>query len=99
MKEINLINITFEELLKGIDGLLEDKLNKRLQVQDHSSDFITRKEVAGILKISLPTLNDWTKLGWLKAYKMGNRVLYKRSEVENDLLALASHKHKRNSSK
>lgn len=96
MKEINLINITYDELLKGIDRLLEDKLSKKFSSQEHENDFITRKEVAGILKISLPTLNDWTKQGWLKAYKMGNRVLYKRSEVEGTLLNLSSQKHKRN---
>ncbi|WP_262884008.1 helix-turn-helix domain-containing protein [Muricauda hadalis] len=42
---------------------------------------MTRKETAKLLCISLPTLNDWTKTGIVKAHRIGNRVLYKEQEV------------------
>lgn len=46
---------------------------------------LTRKETADKLKISLVTLNDWSKRGLLKSYIIGGRVLYKESEVEASL--------------
>lgn len=44
--------------------------------------YITRREVATLFKISLVTVHDWTRKGLLQAYKIGNRVYYKRAEVE-----------------
>ena len=47
------------------------------------SKFLTRKEVASLLKISLPTLNELSKSGQLKSYRIGSKVLYKLNEVED----------------
>ena len=47
--------------------------------------YLTRREVASLLKITLPTLYDWTKMGWIKSYKIGSRILYKSIEVENSI--------------
>ena len=44
--------------------------------------FYTRNEVKDLLKISLPTLHRYTELGLLRGRKIGNRVLYKISDVE-----------------
>lgn len=41
----------------------------------------TRRETADELSISLVTLNTATNRGDLKAYKIGNRVLYDSEEV------------------
>jgi excisionase family DNA binding protein len=43
--------------------------------------FISRKETAKLLHISLPTLHEWTKDGTLTSYRIGTRVLYKPDEV------------------
>lgn len=45
------------------------------------SKYLTRKETAELLKITLVTLNTATNRGDLKGYKIGNRVLYDRAEV------------------
>jgi len=50
------------------------------------SGYITRSEVAELFKITLTTVNDWTRKGILQAYKIGNRVYYKASEVEHALI-------------
>ncbi|MCH7402893.1 helix-turn-helix domain-containing protein [Belliella kenyensis] len=50
-----------------------------------SEKLLTRKETADKLKISLVTLNDFTKKGLLQSYLIGGRVLYKDSEVEASL--------------
>ncbi len=47
--------------------------------------YLTRKETADLLKISLPTLNDYTKKGKLIGYRLGSRVLYKESEIHANL--------------
>lgn len=47
--------------------------------------FLTRKETAKILRISLPTLNEITKSGVLPGYRLRGRVLYKVSEIDSAL--------------
>jgi len=46
---------------------------------------LSRRETADKLKISLVTLNDWTKRGLIQSYLIGGRVLYKDSEIEASL--------------
>lgn len=45
------------------------------------TELLTRKEVAKWLGISLPTLHAWTKNNILQAYRIGNKVRYKKCEV------------------
>ncbi len=51
-------------------------------------EYLTRKEVAKILKVSLVTLSDWNKKGVIKPYRLGNLIRYKRSEIEESLIAI-----------
>lgn len=44
-------------------------------------EIMTRKQVAELLGISLPTLHDRIQTGTLKAYRQGSRVYFKRREV------------------
>ena len=44
--------------------------------------YTTRKEVADMFGVSTVTVSEWTKKGLLKSYKLGNRVYYKRAEVD-----------------
>lgn len=44
--------------------------------------FLTRKEAAKMLNISLPTLSQYTKKRILVGYRVGVRVLYKKSEID-----------------
>ncbi len=48
--------------------------------------YLTRREVSQMFNICLVTLNDWTRKGILQGYKIGNRVYYKRTEVEASLV-------------
>jgi len=45
------------------------------------SELITREQTAELLRVSLPTLHNWTKSGLLQSYKIASRVRYKREEV------------------
>jgi excisionase family DNA binding protein len=48
--------------------------------QGSDETLLNRKEIAGLLRISLVTLTDWIKRG-LPSHKQGNRVYFVKSEV------------------
>jgi excisionase family DNA binding protein len=97
MSQILFTGITLNELAERIGQVIDSKIRDFAPYQktEKQSDYITRAEVARLLKISLPTLNEWTKLGWLQSYKIGNRVLYKREEVESSLHEVSFRKYKK----
>lgn len=96
MEQILLTQINLEQLLDKIGAILDDKLSKvNSQKAVSKSDFLSRKQTADLLKITLPTLHEWTKLEWLKSYKIGNRVLYKLHEVLEAVKPTANNKHKK----
>ena len=90
MRNLQFIQITPEELqdniLKGIKAQLDD-LKAEYQPKLPTEN-LTRKETCAIHKINLSTLWVWTNKGKLVSYGCGNRVYYKRSEVENALIEL-----------
>lgn len=89
--------ISIQDLLRKIDEIVEQRISEKLQhLQPRAkTDYLSRSEVAELLKITLPTLHDWTKLGWLRSYKIGNRVLYKKNEIEESLERVMFNKHKK----
>lgn len=52
------------------------------------TEFLSRNSVKEMLDVDLSTIHNWTKSGKLKAYGIGNRVYYKRSEVEQAIIPL-----------
>lgn len=95
MEQIILVGTHLEDLLSRIEQIIDKRLNSLSPQKPEESEYITRKEVAKLLKVTLPTLHDWTKLGWLQSYKIGNRVLYKQKEIEESLHQVLFHKHKK----
>ena len=67
MNEIILNGISFEQLENSFKTIVQNEVQKILSglptVNEPAPELITRKETAGILGISLPTLNEWTKNG------------------------------------
>ncbi len=53
---------------------------KTLQNPDNNT-LLTRQQTAEILSVSLVTLWDWTKKDLLPAYRIGNKVRYKKNEI------------------
>ena len=90
MQQLQFIGITPETLktalLEGVKTELE--LIKDQFQPKQPTEYLTRSEVAELLKIDLSTVHNWTKRGKLTAYGIGNRVYYKRSEVEDALKPL-----------
>ena len=71
-----MITDTFKEVFA-----LTEKAKKQIPSSLKEGKFISRKETAKLLHISLPTLHEWTKDGTLTSYRIGTRVLYKPDEV------------------
>ena len=62
--------------------------------QSAEDNFLTRKETAKRLHVSLVTLTEWVNRSRIKAYKIGGRVLFRESEVEAALSQIVPLKHK-----
>jgi len=89
--------IPVSELKEIIAEVVNQQLTKHLPSVNQpppGNDLITRKEAAQLLSISLPTLSDFTKSGKITGYRIGTRVRYKRSELENSLKQIQSVKNK-----
>lgn len=67
-----------DKLLLGVKKMFDsfsDTSNK------NTDQLFTREETAKFLSISLTTLWDYTRKGIVPAYRLGNKVRYKKSEV------------------
>ena len=96
METILLNGINLSDIKKVLREVLEEKSNDFAKpVKSEDQEYLTRKEVAQLLKISLTTLNDWSKQGIVQSYRIGNRVLYKKKEIENSVSKVQSFKYKR----
>ncbi len=73
------------DILCGIAKQFE-KFSKNFQPKDPTI-WIGRKEAAEILGVTYPTLLDWNKKGILHPFKVGNRVRYRRNDIEQVLLS------------
>jgi len=82
---VQIQGITVDELKTLISEVLQNNEVKHEQPHKEDTEYITRQETAEILRISLPTLNEYTKKGILSGYRLGSRVRYKKNEVENAL--------------
>ena len=77
--------MTAEELSQLITNAATSAVQTFIDAQkraDEYNEFMTRREVADLLGISLPTLYKYTKDGIFQSYKLGSLIRYKRSEVE-----------------
>ncbi|CAA0168213.1 helix-turn-helix domain-containing protein [Tenacibaculum maritimum] len=82
------MKITQIEGIEAADLLTQfQKLHTELILIKRSSEppkkdkLLTRKQTAEILQVSLVTLWNWTKKGTIKAYRIGNKIRYKESEI------------------
>ena len=88
---ILLQTLTVEQLQQLIgtsvrNGIIE--LQKELQTKDNSEELMTRDETCQFLKIDSSTLWAWTNNGKVKAYGIGARRYYKKSEIMECLTQL-----------
>ena len=90
MQQLQFIGITPNALVELIDSAVNKQINelKKSFQPKEPTEFLTRKDVADMLKIDISSVHNWTKRGVLSAYQISGRVYYKRTEVENAIVKL-----------
>ena len=90
MEKVIFLEVTPEQLQKQIQEGLEKKLNQFLEnyKPKQPNDYLTRNEVAELLKVDLSTIHNWCKKGKLKPFGIGNRVYFLRSQIEESMKPL-----------
>tara|TARA_R110002049_G_scaffold306078_1_gene503948 strand:- start:7700 stop:7972 length:273 start_codon:yes stop_codon:yes gene_type:complete len=84
-------NLRFEDLPKAMATVIEKLTLIQNELENIKENFqpekpdelMTRMEVKDYFKISYPTLHQWTNHRILISYRVGNRVYYRKSEIES----------------
>jgi excisionase family DNA binding protein len=92
----NLTPITFDNMPSAVAQVYNEVSIIRNQLEELKNSFepktpneyLTRYEVAEMLKCDLSTVHNWTAKGKLKKFCIGNRTYYKRTQVEAALIAI-----------
>ncbi len=72
------------EISEAVFKHLSPLINSLTPLQPET-ELLTRKEVAKLYGVSLPTILEWTKTGKIIGYRISSRIRYKRSEIEKSL--------------
>ena len=51
-----------------------------VQSKEREETILTKKQVAQLFQVHVNTISNWTNEGLLKAYSLGQRVYFKKSE-------------------
>ena len=83
VENINAVDFK-NDIIEGVILALKN-YGKVMPTEENDDQLLTRAETAKLLTISLVTLWDWTKKDILSAYRIGNKIRYKKSEVLKSL--------------
>jgi len=84
---ILLYNITPGEFKNELISELKEVIHELIleTKKEKPVEYLTRQQVAKMLKISLVTISEWNKKGILKPYRIGRLVRYKSNELQDAL--------------
>lgn len=90
MDGIFLENVSKDDLTHIIRAAIAEKLDRVIldQPKPKKGKYLTRKEAAEKLRISLTTLYNLTKTGKLRGLRVGGRVVYHSDELEASLIEI-----------
>jgi excisionase family DNA binding protein len=57
------------------------KAVEKKEVKDADEIYLSQREAANFLRVSLPTIITWKKSGKIPFYQYGRKILFKKSEV------------------
>lgn len=92
---------TFENLPQTVYDLsiqlqrIENLLNNKAEIKDNEKqhlEWVTRQKVAQMFDVDISTVHNWSVKGKIKPYGIGNRVYYKRHELDEALISIRSEK-------
>ncbi|MDZ7634794.1 MAG: helix-turn-helix domain-containing protein [Bacteroidales bacterium] len=77
---------TIEQRLANIEGLI---LHLRdVKPEPKKPLYLTRHQAAEMLHITLPTLHSYTRMGIIQSHRIGGRILYLESSIEDAVKAI-----------
>lgn len=85
--------LTIEELQNLIRSTIREEIQLALDKKPDENKYMTRKEAAALLKISLPTLNQYIKIGIINGFRIGTRVLYKLKDLESKMNVIITNRY------
>lgn len=86
-KDITL-QVKGNDLLDFADKLVQDtaaEVEAKVKAENKPDVLLTRQQVADMLNVTVTTLWHWNNKGILPTIKIGNKVRYRRSDVEKAL--------------
>jgi excisionase family DNA binding protein len=94
------MNNPFESIdkrLTNLEALMLDVKHssnelKQNFVPKEPTEYMTRGEVAELLKCDLSTIHNWVKKGKISPYGLGGKIFFKRSEIEAVMIPLGKKK-------
>jgi len=87
-------NVSADELTDALRSIIREELSI-LNTKEPKQKFLSRNEVATLLKISLPTLNQYTRTGIIKGCRVGSRVLYDEAQIREAVKDIPTLKYRR----
>lgn len=94
MKNLQIEETTVEEFSETLRQVVREEL-LAMQPKQPSANYLTRAEVSKLLKISFPTLNEYTRKGIIKGSRIGSRVLYLESDIASAVTSIPAIKYRR----
>jgi excisionase family DNA binding protein len=88
-------NLSADDLKVLISQAFSEQLEKISPPQPAEPGYLSRKEVCKELKITYPTLSYYTKTGIIKGFRLGRRILYRKSDIDDSLKLIREIKYKR----
>ncbi len=90
MEAIQFITYTPQQLEDVILNRLKELFEVHFQnaKPKQQEEYLTRGEVAELLKVNISTIHNWCKNGQLKPYGIGNRVYFLKSDIQESLIPL-----------
>lgn len=95
MQKLILDQISVDDLVSRLAVKVGDIIQDSLIKPEPPEKYLTRQETAKLLQISLVTLNEWSKKGIIQSYRIGGRIRYKKSELEDSLREVKNLKYRR----
>ncbi|WP_367755816.1 helix-turn-helix domain-containing protein [Flavobacterium sp. WC2421] len=90
MRESSLNQFNTDQLQpEAIQALVAQvhELSANLQPKQ-PEEYLTRQDVAKLLKVNISTVSNWKNDGVINAYGIGGRVYYKRSEIDKAMIKI-----------
>lgn len=86
---VQLITLSTDDLKDiirtSVSEALKDNQTPQPSTPKDQPEYLTRRQAANVLHLSLTTLDTYTRIGILKAKKVGHRVLYRASDINDSL--------------